>query len=446
MKYLSFSLLILLFFSIKINAQENTEPIIEDSRLFKIHLNNSIIEYGEGEEPWIPEPEEIPDSDGDGIRDEEDPDHPSNDEDNYASWRVFLNTFCSKNFSNDQDMYDSLKPTPIGCQNASCGAENIECKEFSKMPTEDLQTTSLGTWLLNGDSRFNKITGLSQVTNFESLDVSAYSQNNSNMSQSIDLSNLSGKTFKYLNFSGITSNNLNGVTVTKYLTLIFSYIKNINSTMIEGCCTQLRASRVDNYIINSTGKLSGLYVMHGSHLGNLTMTGSKEIELVVFESGWNNGDWGDYSTLNNTSALSGLIIDYISISGNTDTPMDLSGLSASLNRNRIERLWITSKDFDFSVLNNVNSIGQFSVYSTSIDFRDLQHISIIEEGVVDTYSDTDWDIIPEGEYETFIKNINIVAKAPMSSNFCQGLQNGNLNLSFQYRGKKFNVPISEMCE
>ncbi len=431
MKYLSFSLLILLFFSIKINAQENEEPVIENSRLFKIYLNNSIID---NDEPWIPDPVWIPDHDDDGIRNEEDADHPSNDEDNYSSWRVFLNAFCGQNFNTDEEMYSLLS------------SDYITCESFAKMPTEELMITNIHSLNLTGDNRFNKISGISNVIEFNNLNISAYKENNSNMSQLIDLSNLSGKKFTYLSFQEITSNNLSGVTVTEYLTLFMSYIKNINSTMVEGCCTQLRASKVDNYTINSTGKLSGLYVMHGSHLGNLTINGNKEIELVTFESGWNNGDWGFNSTLNNTNALSGLIMDYIAVFGSTEIEMDLSGLSASLNRNRVERLWITSKDFDFSVLNNVNSIGEFSVYATKIDFKNMENINVIEEGVINTYSESDWNIIPEGEYENFKKDLNILGKASVSSDFCQGLQNGNINLIFKYDDKNLNIPYTDICE
>lgn len=435
MKYLSFSLLILLFFSIKINAQENIEPIIEDSRLFKIYLNDSIIEYGDGEDPWIPEPEEIPDADGDGIRDEEDPDHPSNNEDNYASWRVFLNTFCGQNFSNDQDMYSSIE------------GSYIYCKEFAKMPTEELQSNILDSWYLEGDNRFNSISGLSQVTNFKSLSLSTNTSQNNIMSQPINLSNLSGKTFETLNFHYISSSNLSGVGITEYLTLAGSYIQNISSSMIAGCCTQLRWSRVDNYTINSTGKLRGIYIMHGSQLGNLTINGNKQVGYFELEKAWDNGNISlKPSTLNNTNAFSGLLVDRIIVLGNTEIAMDLSGLSTSLNRSRVEELFVRSKDFDFGSLSNVNSMGKLYVYSTKIDFRDLQNISVIEEGTVDTYSETDWNIIPEGQEETFIKNINIIAKAPMLSNFCQGLQNGNINLSFKYNGKNLNVPISEMCE
>lgn len=86
------------------------------------------------------------------------------------------------------------------------------------------------------------------------------------------------------------------------------------------------------------------------------------------------------------------------------------------------------------------------VYATKIDFRDLQNISVIEEGSIDTYSQNDWNIIPEYEYETFTKNINIIAKAPISSNFCQGLINGNIKLNFKYDIKNLNVSLSDMCE
>ena len=151
--------------------------------------------------------------------------------------------------------------------------------------------------------------------------------------------------------------------------------------------------------------------MHGAHLGNLTMTGSKEIELVLFESGWNNGNWGNSSTLNNTNALSGLIMDYITIFGNTEIPMDLSGLSTSLNRNRVERLNVTSKDFNFSVLNNINSLGQFNVYATKINFNDLENISVIKSGSINTYSEYDWNSIPSEEYENFKIPLTILGKA-----------------------------------
>lgn len=438
MKFLNI-LLLCLFFSSNITAEENEltneeneDTIIEESRFFKIYLKNTMIEYDYIDEDDFPE--WIPDHDGDGIRDEEDPDHPSNDEDNYSSWRVFLNTFCGQNFSNDEEM------------NENVNGSSIYCEGFAKMPTEELLSTELNEFSLSGDNRFNKISGLSNVLEIKDFDISAASASNSAMSQLIDLSNLSGKIFDTLSLNGITSSNLSGITIKTYLTLFGSYINNINSNMISGCCTQLRASRVDNYTINSSGKLSGLYVIHGSHLGNLNMTGSKEIELVSFESAWNNGDWGFNSTLNNTNALSDLIMDYISIMGNTEIEMDLTGLSASLNRNRIERLRVTSKDFDFSALNNVNSIGQFEVYATKIDFKDMENISVIESGSIDTYSESDWDIIPEDEYENFTKNLNILGKASVSSNFCQGLQNGNINLSFKYNDKNLNIPYADICE
>lgn len=437
MKCLHIVIFFLLFFSIKITAVENDEPteepIVETSRFFKIHLD-AMIDYGEGDWEEPIDPEFFPDADSDGIRDEEDPDHPSNDEDNYSSWRVFLNTFCGQSFNTNEEM------------NSTLPSSYISCEGFAKMPTEELTVSSLNSLSLTGDNRFNAISGMSNVVEIDNLDISAYPASNSKMSQLINLSNLSGKTFDTLNFSGITATNVSGVTVKTYLTLIFSYINNISSNMISGCCTQIRASRVDNYTINSTGKLSGLYVMHGAHLGNLTMTGSKEIELVLFESGWNNGNWGHSSTLNNTNALSGLIMDYIAIFGNTEIPMDLSGLSTSLNRNRVERLNVISKDFDFSVLNNVRSLGQFNVYATKINFNDLENISLIESGSINTYSESDWNSIPSEEYENFKRPLTILGKASISSNFCQGLQNGNINLNFVYEDKNLNIPYNDICE